>query len=86
MVAPSIDAISTQCKDKPTRAGKLIVKLSRGEVFLPLHENSWRPGLEREWLAWTGDERQPADQVDAAAYAAIVAGEGQMEAIRVGCR
>jgi len=53
---------------------------------LPLHENSWRPGLEQEWLAWTGDERQPADQVDAAAYAAIVVGEGQMEAIRIGCR
>lgn len=81
-----IETISTQCKDKATRAGKLIIKLSRGEVFLPLHENRWRPGLEAEWLAWTGHEGQLADQVDAAAYAAIVADAGQMEAIRVGCR
>jgi phage terminase large subunit-like protein len=66
-----IECLSTQCKDKATRAGPLVIKLERGEIFLPRHENSWRPELEAELLAWTGDERQVADQVDAAAYAAI---------------
>ena len=49
--------------------------LKRGEVFLPRLENHWRPILEAEWLSWTGDERQQADQIDAAAYAAILANE-----------
>lgn len=70
-------------KDKVTRAGTLLLKLERGEVFLPRLENNWRPILEAEWLAWTGDERQPADQIDAAAYAAIVANQNCASPIRV---
>jgi phage terminase large subunit-like protein len=54
-------------------ASRLLNKLERGEVFLPAYENSWRHALEAELLSWTGDEREPADQIDAAAYAAIIA-------------
>jgi phage terminase large subunit-like protein len=78
-----IAVVPTRGQDKATRAGPLIVKLSRGEIFLPRDENSWRMELEAEWLAWTGDERQPSDQVDAAAYAAIVSVEQAGEAIRL---
>jgi len=70
-----ISCLPIGVQDKATRAGKLIVKLERGEIFLPRLENSWRPILEAEWLSWTGDERQHADQIDAAAYAAILANE-----------
>ena len=44
-----------------------------GEVFLPRYDNRWRPAFEAELLAWTGLESQPSDQIDAAAYAAIIA-------------
>ncbi|WP_425616254.1 terminase family protein [Anatilimnocola sp. NA78] len=62
--------IATQSRDKVARAALLIDKLERGEIFLPQHDVSWRPQLEAEWLAWTGDPLEPADQIDAAAYAA----------------
>jgi phage terminase large subunit-like protein len=78
-----IDCLGTQGKDKVTRAAALIVKLERGEVFLPRHNSTWLPALEAEWLAWTGDARQPADQIDAAAYAAIVAQQRLGEPIRL---
>ena len=60
-------------QDKVTRAAPLTLKLERGEIYLPRYETTWRPTLEAEFLAWTGDDRQPTDQIDAAAYAAIVA-------------
>ena len=55
------------------RASRLIVKLSRGEIFLPQLETTWRPDFERELLAWSGTDDEPTDQIDAAAYAAIIA-------------
>ena len=70
-------------KDKPTRALKLIVKMEQGGVFFPKHNSTWRPQLEAEFLAWTGHKREPADQIDAAAYAAIVAGDAVGDAIRL---
>jgi phage terminase large subunit-like protein len=79
-----IECLSTECADKATRAGPLVMKLERGEIFLPRHENSWRPGFEAELLAWTGDERQVADQIDAAAYAAIVVEQRGPQVIRMG--
>jgi phage terminase large subunit-like protein len=79
----AIECISTEQKDKVTRAGPLIMKLERGEVFLPRYENSWRTKFERELLGWTGNERQVADQIDAAAYAAIVAERRRAGVIRV---
>jgi len=78
-----IECVSTRCKDKSARAARLICKFERGEIFLPRHETSWRPGLEAELLAWTGDPAQPADQIDAAAYAAIVTAEIFPEVIRM---
>lgn len=68
----NIKTISTQGKDKLTRAAPLLNKLERGEVFLPLRNNDWLPDLEAEWLSWTGHEDEVADQIDPAAYAAIL--------------
>lgn len=70
-----IRCINTQSRDKVARAAMLLDKLQRGEVFLPQQSLSWRPALEVEWLAWTGDPLEAADQVDAAAYAAILANQ-----------
>lgn len=67
--------IATQSRDKVARAAALLDKLQRGEIWLPQHDLQWRPALEAEWLTWTGDPQEPADQIDAAAYAAILAGK-----------
>lgn len=67
--------VATQARDKVARAAMLLDKLQRGEIFLPQHELNWRPALEAEWLAWTGDPLEAADQIDAAAYAAILANQ-----------
>ncbi len=63
-----IQTIATGGKDKVSRAGPFLSKLERGEIFLPLYNNDWKPDLESEWLAWTGDKDEPADSIDAAAY------------------
>jgi len=55
---------------KVERATDLLNRLEAGQLFLPRHENAWLPVLEAEWLAWTGLEDQPDDQVDMASYAA----------------
>jgi len=70
-------AIPPAGKEKELRAGPLIRKFERGEVLLPKLEISWRQEFERELLAWTGDKREPCDQIDAAAYAAIIALESE---------
>jgi phage terminase large subunit-like protein len=68
---------------KVERAGPLIVKMERGEIFLPLANSSWRRDFEAELLAWTGDKAQPADQIDAAAYAVRVAEARRGGVVRV---
>jgi len=68
-----IVSIPTGGKTKYDRSIPLQSKMEQGEVFLPRDNNSFRQEFEAELLAWTGDERQPADQIDAAAYAAIIA-------------
>jgi phage terminase large subunit-like protein len=55
---------------KVERATLLLTKLEQGEVFLPVANNSWLLELEQEFLSWTGLNDEPADQIDAAAYAA----------------
>lgn len=57
-------------KTKLERSTVLQNKLERGEVFLPYGNAGWRMALEGEWLSWTGDPDEQADQVDAASYAA----------------
>ncbi|NKB16579.1 MAG: hypothetical protein HC774_06515 [Sphingomonadales bacterium] len=47
-----VEAIRTHGKSKEGRAVPLANKMERGEVFLPGHDDSWRPGFERELLAW----------------------------------
>ena len=68
-----ITAIPPEGKEKATRARPLINKYGRGEVLLPRHELTWRLEFETELLSWTGAKREPCDQIDAAAYAAIIA-------------
>jgi phage terminase large subunit-like protein len=67
-----IELVPTRGKDKATRASTLILKFSRGEIFLPKYESTWLPDFQNELFAWTGKDDQPADQIDAAAYAAII--------------
>lgn len=71
---PRIDAelIRTENREKKIRAVTLANKMERGEVFLPENDFRWRPSFEHELLAWTGHRRQRCDQIDAAAYAAII--------------
>ena len=69
-----VELVPTRSRDKPTRAAPLANKMERGEVFLPKF-SPWRLVFEAELLAWTGHSRQPADQIDAAAYAAILAAQ-----------
>ncbi|MEX2175759.1 MAG: hypothetical protein WD872_15450 [Pirellulaceae bacterium] len=70
-----IECIRTRGRDKSARASRLIDKLQRGEIYLPKYDTAWRPAFEAELLSWTGRDDQPADQIDAAAYAAIVSHE-----------
>jgi phage terminase large subunit-like protein len=78
-----IGLIPTAGHDKVARAARLTLKLERGEIFLPRHDTTWRPAWEAELLAWTGDDRQPSDQIDAAAYAAIIAANNPVGPIRI---
>ena len=58
---------------KVERATTLLTKLEKGEVFFPLANSTWLVELEQEFLSWTGLPDEPADQIDAAAYAATYA-------------
>jgi predicted phage terminase large subunit-like protein len=68
-----VQAVPTRGHSKEQRAVPLTNKMERGEVFLPENDFNWRPDFERELLAWTGKKRERSDQIDAAAYAAIIA-------------
>ena len=68
-----IETVKTSGRDKVTRAAPLILKFERGEILLPQLNTTWRLDFESELLSWTGRDDQPSDQIDAAAYAAIVA-------------
>lgn len=68
-----LEPIATGGRDKVTRAAPLINKLERGEVFFPRYENDWLTDLEAEFLTWTGLGEETTDQIDAAAYAVLVA-------------
>lgn len=57
---------------KVNRSQKFQSMLAAGKVCLPLYENSgWLKALEMEWITWTGDEDEPADQIDVASMAAL---------------
>jgi phage terminase large subunit-like protein len=76
-------ALPTGGEHKKNRSLPLQEKMSAGQVFLPRDNNSWLGDFEAELLAWTGHERQPADQIDAAAYAAIIAQQDHGGTIRM---
>lgn len=69
-----IEPIATGGSDKITRAGPLLLKLERGEIWLPRGIAGFRQELEAEWFSWTGHPDEPSDQIDAAAYAVQAAG------------
>ena len=65
--------IPTGNVEKKARTATLQNMMGEGRVFLPKGQNSWLHEFESELLHWTGHKRQPCDQIDAAAYAAIIA-------------
>jgi phage terminase large subunit-like protein len=67
-----LETIATNGRDKVARAAPLLVKLERGEVWLP-QEALWRLTFESELLSWTGLPQETCDQIDTAAYAVQVA-------------
>jgi phage terminase large subunit-like protein len=71
-----ISAIGTEGKDKVARAAPWTNMLEQGQFYLPQGENSWRPSFESEMLGWQGrkEGNEVNDQIDIAAYAAIVSG------------
>jgi phage terminase large subunit-like protein len=70
-----LETVATSGRDKITRAAPLILKFEQGEILLPQLNTTWRLNFESELLSWTGRDDQPSDQIDAAAYAAIIAGQ-----------
>jgi phage terminase large subunit-like protein len=72
-----LETVATGGRDKMARAAPLVLKFEQGEILLPHLNTTWRLDFESELLSWTGRDDQPSDQIDAAAYAAIVAQEQQ---------
>ena len=77
-----VELIATQNRDKSVRAVTLANKMERGQVFFPKYDE-WRFNLESEFLAWTGASREPSDQIDAAAYAAIISQQYSSSPMRI---
>jgi hypothetical protein len=50
-------------------ASGLLNRLERGGLFVP-QDATWLPDYERELTSWAGLPDEPADQIDATAYAA----------------
>jgi phage terminase large subunit-like protein len=78
-----LETVATSGRDKITRAAPLIIKFEQGEILLPQLNTTWRLDFEAELLSWTGRDDQPSDQIDAAAYAAIIAGQQQTGVINI---
>ncbi len=78
-----LSTIATAGQDKVARAARLISKMERGEIRLPREPLSWLAALEAEWLRWTGDRDEVSDQIDAAAYAAMVSEEQRQRTVRL---
>ncbi len=78
-----LETVATSGRDKITRAAPLILKFEQGEILLPQLNTTWRLDFESELLSWTGRDDQPSDQIDAAAYAAIIAQQQQGGVIKM---
>jgi phage terminase large subunit-like protein len=78
-----LETIATSGRDKITRAAPLILKFEQGEILLPQLNTTWRLDFESELLSWTGRDDQPSDQIDAAAYAAIIAQQQPTGVIKI---
>ncbi|MGI8981866.1 MAG: terminase large subunit domain-containing protein [Pirellulaceae bacterium] len=78
-----LETVATSGRDKITRAAPLILQFERGEILLPQLNTTWRLDFEAELLSWTGRDDQPSDQIDAAAYAAIIAQQNATGVIHI---
>ena len=78
-----LETVGTAGRDKITRAAPLILQFERGEILLPQLNTTWRLDFEAELLSWTGRDDQPSDQIDAAAYAAIIAQQNATGVIQI---
>jgi hypothetical protein len=78
-----LEMISTLGADKVARAAPQLVKLERGEIRLPKEPLPWLAELYAYGLRWTGHPWDVGDQVDAAAYAAIVGDDHAANAFRL---
>ncbi|MEW4452080.1 hypothetical protein AB1L30_05280 [Bremerella sp. JC817] len=72
LISPATGLSRGGVPGKVERSYALQNKLSRGEIFLPKHNNQWLLPYEQELLGWTGHEDDVADQVDISSYAAIL--------------
>jgi phage terminase large subunit-like protein len=70
-----IEPLSPGINDKVVRAAPFLNMLENGRVYLPKHENTWRPEYESELLRWRGLKNETNDQIDISSYAAKVVQE-----------
>lgn len=70
----NVQTISPGGKDKVARAAAFENMMEDGRVFLPKGDVTWRPAFEAELMRWQGLDGETNDQVDVAAYAAIIVG------------
>lgn len=66
-----IKEVSSDNKDKATRAVPFIDALGDGNVYYPEQQPRWWPKYRDELINWSGLENDVADQLDMSAYAAI---------------
>lgn len=72
---PGVQMVSPAGKGKLARSVALQNQLEASRIYLPkasevLGASAWLPELESEWLAWTGEDGETADQIDTASMAA----------------
>ncbi len=65
----NVRALSPEGKDKLTRAAPLLNRIHSHQIHL-LDSAPWLAELQAEWFSWTGNDKEPADTIDPAAYAA----------------
>ena len=70
-------ALSSEGKDKLTRATPATHEAAAGRVYLPKHA-PWLDSLESELFAWQGTSDEVCDQIDTLAYAVLLKIRGSL--------